>query len=43
MGRLPYCKALYKKKSISIKKWQSTDYKKVSVLWFPFTIEKQKI
>ena len=36
-GRLPYCKILYKRKLISIKKWfQSTDYKKVSVLWSPF-------
>ena len=37
MGRLPYFQALHKIKLISIKNWiQSTDYKKMSVLWFPF-------
>ena len=36
-GRLPYCKSLYKRKLISIKKWlQSTDYKKMAEVRFPF-------
>ena len=34
--RLPYWKALYKRKLISIKKWlQSTDYKRMVELWSP--------
>ena len=34
---LPYSKALYKRKLISIKKWlQSTDYKNIAKVPFPF-------
>ena len=37
---LPYSKALYKRKLISIKKWlQSTDYKNIAKVLFPFTTE----
>ena len=36
-GRLPSCKALYKRKLISINKWrQSTDPKKMAKVWPSF-------
>ena len=38
--RIPYCKVLYERKLISIKKWrQSTAYKKVKKVCSPFLVE----
>ena len=40
-SRLPYCRALYKRKLITIKKWlQSTDFKKMAEDWSPFIVPK---